>query len=154
MAHTFGDPIHIGTVCGRCNARPATHHWTFDGGVMGGIHGSYSLWCLPCCHQERIGFARKSVAELTKMEAEMVEWGIPIESDVPPPDLAYLRGMFARIGLPIENRENEIGLHPEDNEHDPEGQTKLGPLRGQSWASATIHFGANGALSHIWINGD
>jgi hypothetical protein len=58
--------------CVTCG-QPATTDWVGEGGVLAWTHGMSSPRCKRCCLVDQIAYARKVVARLPELEAELRE---------------------------------------------------------------------------------
>lgn len=56
-------------MCQRCTKREATEVWTE--GAWAYVHGAYLRWCRRCVLEKQVEHARKIVADLPQMEAEL-----------------------------------------------------------------------------------
>lgn len=59
------------TLCTVCGLRPGTEKWVGHGGVLGLVHGQYSMRCQVCVLEEQLSYARERAAAIPQLEADL-----------------------------------------------------------------------------------
>jgi hypothetical protein len=57
--------------CANCGERPGTEKWVGENGVMGLVHGMYSMWCRICCVRKQLEHAYEVAASIPGLEKEL-----------------------------------------------------------------------------------
>lgn len=59
-------------LCTVCGLRPGTEKWVGEGGVLGLVHGMYSMRCQVCVLEEQLAYARGRAAAIPQLEADLL----------------------------------------------------------------------------------
>lgn len=64
----FGEPEGP---CTNCLKRPAKTWWSGEGGIIGAIHGMMAAWCMTCCTEEQLRYAKEAAARIPELEEKL-----------------------------------------------------------------------------------
>lgn len=66
-------PLHnrIDGMCSVCGLRPGTEKWVGEYGMMGLVHGMYTMRCPICVLEEQIEVAKRQAAAIPMMESQL-----------------------------------------------------------------------------------
>jgi hypothetical protein len=67
---TAADPDAV-RMCDNCEERLGTEKWVGENGVMGLVHGLYSMWCRLCCVRKQLEHAYEVSAKIPELEKEL-----------------------------------------------------------------------------------